>query len=129
MKKVVFQPKVRYRLHPGYIAWILHRATGVLLGLYLFLHIWVIHHIAQGEESFNSVMAVVNSPFFHLLEIGLAGTVAYHAVNGLRVFFIDYGNLARRDLFRKATYVTFAVSIVLMAIGAIPMVKAVLFGH
>jgi succinate dehydrogenase / fumarate reductase cytochrome b subunit len=101
----------------------------VLLGLYLFLHIWVIHHIAQGEESFNSVMAVVNSPFFHLLEIGLAGTVAYHAVNGLRVFFIDYGNLARRDLFRKATYVTFAVSIVLMAIGAIPMVKAVLFGH
>jgi len=45
------------------------------------------------------------------------------------VFFIDYGNLARRDLFRKATYVTFAVSIVLMAVGAIPMVKAVLFGH
>ncbi len=128
MKPKVFQPKVRYKLHPGYLAWILHRVTGVLLGLYLFLHIWVIHHIANGPESFNDVMAVVQSPLFHLLEIGLVGTVVYHAINGLRVFFLDYGRLAHRDIFRKATYVTFAVSLVLIVIGAIPMVRAA-FGH
>lgn len=126
--KRIFQPKRRYRLHPGYIAWILHRITGILLGGYLFLHIWVIHHLAKGEEAFNDVMAAVQSPLFHLLEVGLLGTVVYHAVNGLRVIFIDYGNLAQREIFRKATYVTFAVSVMLIAIGAIPMIQLAL-GH
>ncbi len=122
----VFQPKVRYKLHPGYIAWILHRATGVLLGLYLFLHIWVIHHLAQGEASFNEVMSVVQSPFFHLLEIGLLGTVVYHGINGLRVVFIDYGNLAKREIMRKAVYAVFAVSALLIIVGAIPMARLAL---
>lgn len=126
--KRVFQPKRRYKMHPGYLAWILHRVTGILLGGYLFLHIWVIHHLAKGEEAFNDVMSVVQSPLFHFLEIGLLGTVVYHAVNGLRVIFIDYGNLAQREIFRKATYATFAISIILIAIGAIPMIRAAL-GH
>ena len=47
-----YPPKVRYRLHPGYIAWILHRVTGLGLVLYLFMHIWVIHHISRGKEAF-----------------------------------------------------------------------------
>ena len=123
MKKVVVQPKVRYKLHPGYVAWILHRVTGVLLGLYLFLHIWVIHHLSQGEQAFNEVMAVVQSPLFHLLDIGLLGTVVYHGLNGLRVVFIDYGNLAKREIMRKAVYAVFVVSAVLILAGAIPMVR------
>ncbi len=127
MKKV-FQPKKRYKLHPGYVAWILHRVTGILLGGYLFLHVWVIHHLSKGEEAFNSVMSVVQSPLFHLLEIGLLGTVVYHAINGLRVIFIDYGNLAQREIFRKAVYVTFFVSVALIIVGSIPMVRAA-FGH
>jgi len=122
----VFQPKVRYKLHPGYLAWILHRVTGVLLGLYLFLHIWVIHHLAQGEEAFNEVMAVVQSPFFHLMEIGLLGTVVYHGINGLRVVLIDYGNLGKRELMQKAVYAVFAVSVLLIVIGAIPMARLAL---
>ncbi|SHE55618.1 succinate dehydrogenase subunit C [Desulfacinum infernum DSM 9756] len=123
MKKVVFQPKVRYKLHPGYLAWILHRATGVLLGLYLFLHIWVIHHLSQGEQAFNEVMAVVQSPLFHLLEIGLLGTVVYHGLNGLRVVLIDYGNLGKREIMQKAVFAVFAVSAILILAGAIPMLR------
>ncbi|MGQ9669848.1 MAG: succinate dehydrogenase, cytochrome b556 subunit [Desulfosoma sp.] len=126
MKKVVFQPKVRYKMHSGYLAWILHRATGILLSLYLFLHIWVIHHLAQGEEAFNEVMVVVQSPLFHLLEIGLLATVVYHGLNGLRVVFIDYGNLAQRQIMRKAVYAVLAVSAVLVAAGAVPMLRLAL---
>jgi len=73
-------------------------------------------------------MSVVQSPLFHFLEIGLLGTVVYHAINGLRVIFIDYGNLAQREIFRKATYATFVVSMILIAVGAIPMLRAAL-GH
>jgi len=124
----VFQMKMRYRLLPGYVAWILHRATGIMLALYLPLHIWVIHHLAQGEQAFNDVMAVVQSPLFHVLEIGLLGTVLYHGFNGLRVVFVDYGNLARLPVLRKACYVVFAVTAVLTLIGAVPMLQLA-FGH
>jgi len=124
----VFQMKMRYRLLPGYVAWILHRATGIMLALYLPLHIWVIHHLAQGEQAFNDVMAVVQSPLFHILEIGLLGTVLYHGFNGLRVVFVDYGNLARLPVLRKACYVVFAVTVVLTLIGAVPMLQLA-FGH
>jgi len=124
----VFQMKMRYRLLPGYVAWILHRATGIMLALYLPLHIWVIHHLAQGEQAFNDVMAVVQSPLFHILEIGLLGTVLYHGFNGLRVVFVDYGNLARLPVLRKACYVVFAVTAVLTLIGAVPMLQLA-FGH
>ena len=117
----VFQPQKRYRLHPGYIAWILHRVTGVLLGLYLFLHIWVIHYLAQGEQAFNEVMSVVQSPLFLVLEVGLLGTVVYHGINGLRVILVDYGNMAKREIFRKAVYVTFALCAAIIIAGGIPM--------
>ncbi len=117
----VFQPQKRYRLHPGYIAWILHRVTGVLLGLYLFLHIWVIHYLAQGEQAFNKVMGIVQSPLFLVLEVGLLGTVVYHGINGLRVILVDYGNMAKREIFRKAVYVTFALSAAIIIAGGIPM--------
>jgi len=122
----VFEAKVRYKMHPGYLSWILHRVTGVLLGLYLFLHIWVIHHLAQGEEAFDEVMGIVQAPLFHLLEIGLLGTVVYHGLNGLRVVFMDYGNLARREIMRKAVYAVFAVSAVLILVGAVPMLRLAL---
>ncbi len=122
----VFEAKVKYKMHPGYLSWILHRVTGVLLGLYLLLHIWVIHHLAQGEEAFNAVMGIVQSPLFHLLEIGLLGTVVYHGLNGLRVVFIDYGSLARREIMRKAVYAVFAVSAVLILVGAVPMLRLAL---
>ena len=123
-----YQMKVSYKLLPGYIAWLLHRATGILLALYLPLHIWVIHHLAEGEESFNAVMSTVQSPLFHMLEVGLLGTVLYHGINGLRVVFIDYGNLAKRTGLRRACYAVFAVSIILTLIGAVPMLKLA-FGH
>ena len=90
-------PINHYKKHPGYVAWILHRLTGLGLSLYIFMHIYVIHHISKGKEAFNEVMALVQSPFFHFAEVALLGAVVYHAVNGLRVVLTDYGNMAEKD--------------------------------
>ena len=80
-----------YRWHTGSLAWILHRLSGVALTFYIVLHIWVIHHIGQGPEAFNAVMAKVQTPFFKILEIGLLGTVLYHSFNGFRILLFDLG--------------------------------------
>jgi len=118
-----YAPKVHYRLHAGYIAWILHRLTGLGLAFYLFLHIWVIHHISQGKEQFNEVMAVVQSPFFHVMEIGLLGCVVYHALNGLRVVLLDYGRAADKGPHLKWVLATLAATALLVAVGGIPMLR------
>jgi len=110
----------RYRLHVGTIAWILHRVTGLLLVFYLMLHIWVIHHVAQGPEGFNRVMSAVQSPLFLFLEIGLLGTVLYHAFNGLRIIIVEFsreGVEAHKQIFAAMM----AVAIMLFLVGGVPM--------
>ena len=118
-----YPPKVRYRLHPGYIAWILHRVTGLGLVLYLFMHIWVIHHISRGKEAFDQVMGVVQAPIFHILEIGLLACVVFHGLNGIRVVLIDYGTAGQKGPHKTWAWATVAVSAVLVIAGGIPMLQ------
>ncbi len=114
-------PVIRhYRWHLGSIAWVLHRITGLLLVFYLLLHIWVIHNIAGGPESFNKVMSVVQKPIFLLLEIGLLGTVLYHAFNGLRIIIVEFADNAAAS--HKAIFgAVMAIAVFLFLVGGIPM--------
>jgi succinate dehydrogenase / fumarate reductase, cytochrome b subunit len=79
-----------YRWHAGYVAWLLNRLTGILITFYLVLHIWVIHHLAHGPESYTKVMDFLGSKFFALMEIGIIGVVIYHLMNGIRVVLVDF---------------------------------------
>ncbi len=80
-----------YRWHAGYVAWLLNRITGVLVTFYLVMHIWVMHHLAHGPESYKKVMDVLGSKIFVFFEICLIGVVLYHMMNGLRIVLIDFG--------------------------------------
>ncbi|UCF04333.1 MAG: succinate dehydrogenase, cytochrome b556 subunit [bacterium] len=86
-----------YRVHLGTLAWILHRLSGLALIFYLLLHIWVIHHLIGGEESFDGIMERFNNPLFKFLEVGLIGVIMFHLFNGLRVTLIDMGVLVERQ--------------------------------
>ena len=90
-----------YKWFLGSFAWILHRITGLLLVFYLVLHIYVIHNLAKGPETFNSVMRFLASPLFKILEVGLWGVILYHSLNGIRVIFMDFwkGSLYHKTLF------------------------------
>ena len=87
----------RYRIHLGTAAWILHRLSGLALIMYMLLHIWVIHHLIGGEESFDGIMDFFNNPLFKALEIGLVGVILYHLWNGLRVTLVDIGVAVERQ--------------------------------
>ena len=87
----------RYRIHVGTAAWLLHRLSGLALILYLLLHIWVIHHLIGGRESFDGIMDVFDNTLFKLLEVGLVGVILYHLWNGLRVTLFDIGVLVERQ--------------------------------
>ena len=111
-----YPPKKHYRWHVGFIAWLLHRITGVMLAIYLFVHIWVISHLGQGKQAFDQVMGFLQSPFFHVLEVGLLAAVMYHTINGVRVVLLDYGNAADK---RKITPYFVATLVIVAAVTAV----------
>lgn len=121
-----YPPKMRYRLHAGYIAWLLQRISGLALVLYLVMHIYVIHNIARGREAFNEIMGIVQSPMFHLAEAALLGAVVYHGINGIRVILLDYGSAADKEKIKPWVLGAMAVSAVLIVAGGIPMLKLAL---
>lgn len=121
-----YSPKVRYRLHPGYIAWLFQRISGLALVLYLIMHIYVIHNIARGREAFEQVMSVVQSPLFHLAEAALLAAVVYHGVNGARVILLDYGQAAKKEKIAPWVLGVMGLCAVLVVAGAIPMIKLAL---
>ncbi len=87
--------EIKLNFNTGTIAWILHRITGLLLVLYICMHTFVIGSAQLGQESFNRTLAAVQTPVFHILEIGLIGCVFFHMLNGLRLVFIDFTYLTK----------------------------------
>ena len=75
----------------GWWAWFLQRLTGVALVGYLFLHILVISTVQAGQDAFDSVLIVLQKPFFVVLDQFLIAAVVYHALNGVRVLLFDLG--------------------------------------
>ena len=75
----------------GWWAWFLQRLTGVALVGYLFLHILVISTVQAGQNAFDSVLIVLQKPFFVVLDLFLITAVVYHALNGVRVLLFDLG--------------------------------------
>ena len=75
----------------GMAAHVVQRSTGVLLLIYLFLHVHTIRELRGGPAAFNAALAAFRSPLFKLLEIALFGTVILHALNGVRITLIDLG--------------------------------------
>jgi succinate dehydrogenase / fumarate reductase cytochrome b subunit len=72
-------------------AHVIQRISGVLLLVYLFLHVHTIHELAAGPTAFNTALETFRHPVFKLLEIALLGTVILHALNGVRITLLDLG--------------------------------------
>jgi succinate dehydrogenase / fumarate reductase cytochrome b subunit len=104
----------------GMTAFWMQRVTGLLLLLYLLLHVETVHHISGGQASFDRAMATFHNPFFRLLEIGLLLVVILHALNGVRIILIDGGVRSKhhRKLFWGLAVVA---GLVIFIAGALPM--------
>jgi succinate dehydrogenase / fumarate reductase cytochrome b subunit len=106
--------------YAGMLAHVIQRVTGVLLLLYLFLHVRTIHELSKGRQAFDLAVAAFNSPLFKLLEIGLLGAVILHALNGIRITLLDlgYAQARQKQLFWKYAI---GLGLVLFLAGAVPL--------
>jgi succinate dehydrogenase / fumarate reductase cytochrome b subunit len=76
----------------GMWAWILFRISGLVLAVYLLVHIWVISQgRVSGAETLDSFFETFDKPLLVFLDLVLVGAVLYHALNGVRVLLMDFG--------------------------------------
>ncbi len=77
----------------GMWAWLLFRISGVILALYLFLHIIVIStgRWTGAGKTLNSLMKFFDHPALVVLDLALVVAVLYHALNGVRIILMDLG--------------------------------------
>jgi len=68
----------------------LHRLAGLLILLYLWLHIFVVGSRAFGEKAWEITMGAVLGPVFRFLEYLLVVLLVFHGFNGLRLILIEW---------------------------------------
>lgn len=71
-------------------AFVLHRASGVGVLLFVLLHVADVALVRLGPETFNALVFVYRQAFFRTLEVLLMGAVLFHTWNGLRVTVQDF---------------------------------------
>ncbi len=102
----------------GTWSWLLHRVTGAILVLYLFMHLFALSSSIAGESTFNAWLSNLQTPLTHILEIGLVAVVAFHLLNGLRITIADFFLLTRphRVLFWIAMLIFVAFLIITLIV-------------
>ena len=91
-----------YRGREGMWSWVAHRISGMLLFLFLVVHVLDTALVRVSPEAYNEVIGHYKTVVFGLGEIGLVGAVLFHALNGVRVILVDFwsqGPKRQRSLF------------------------------
>jgi fumarate reductase subunit D len=79
----------RARMHPGYWAFAVHRASGLALALFLPVHSGRSAR-AAGRPALDGFLRLTDSAAFKLGEWALVMLLAVHLMGGVRVLLIEF---------------------------------------
>jgi fumarate reductase subunit D len=100
------------RSHRGYLAFVVHRISGVGLAAFLPLHFLALGTAIGGEASLDGFLRWTEHPLVKLAETGLVLLLAAHLAGGLRLLALEF--LGWRDWQKSAVAVAAGFS---LAIG------------
>lgn len=79
-----------YRGGEGMWSWVGHRITGVLIFVFLLVHVLDTSLVRVSPEAYDAVIATYKNPIVGLGEAGLVAAVLFHAFNGIRIMLVDF---------------------------------------
>ena len=79
-----------YRVSWAQLAWFGHRASGLGVLFYLFLHIVETSTVLFGPDVYDAAVGIFKNLPARLGEVLLMAALVYHALNGIRVILIDF---------------------------------------
>lgn len=113
---------LRYRGGIGQWAWVIHRAAGIGVLLFLSLHIVDIFVVGFGPTLFNDLLFLYKGPVARVLEVFLVFGLLYHGLNGLRLTLMDFKPSTAR-LHIELFYVQLGVFLVLFVLAGFFMLR------
>lgn len=104
--------KAPARSHPLWLAYILHRVSGLLLALFLPLHFWVLSLAITDPDRLDGYLLLTESLAVKLAEFGLVFLLAVHMFGGLRLMAMEWlpWSVPQKTLAAGATAVAFLIA-------------------
>ncbi len=82
--------RAAHRQHPGYLAFLAHRLSGLALALFLPFHFLLLATAIEGEAALDGALAWTANPLVEFAEWGLVTLLALHLALGLRVLALEF---------------------------------------
>ena len=100
-----------YRWQSTMIASVVHRASGLVLVLFVPLYLWLLHGMTGSPEDFVQVQSWLHSGLGKL-SLWVAGVALFfHYCNGLRFLSIDAGWFEQRRMLRLSARIILGMTI------------------
>lgn len=97
-----------HRLHPLWLAYILHRFSGVALALFLPVHLYVLSMALTRPDDLDGFLRLADYPLFKAAEFVLVFLLAVHFFGGLRLLAFELLPWSGRQKSLAAGSVAFA---------------------
>jgi succinate dehydrogenase cytochrome b556 subunit len=78
-----------WQLH-GQWAWAMHRVSGVGIFFFLLIHIFDLALLPLAPNLYDATVASYANPFLMPMEVALVCAVIYHALNGTRLWVLEF---------------------------------------
>jgi succinate dehydrogenase / fumarate reductase, cytochrome b subunit len=82
--------KLVYKGKSGQWAFVGHRVSGVLVFLFLLLHIVDVSLINADAELYDEVHDLYGNVLLRVFEVGLLFALLFHSLNGIRIVLVDF---------------------------------------
>ena len=71
----------------GTWAFVFNRWSGVLLAIYLYVHLGILTTIAINPQSYDQFLVIARSPLGLIFDVVLVLLILYHGLNGIRIVY------------------------------------------
>ena len=82
--------RLKARSHAGYLAYLVHRLSGLALAVFLPFHFLVLGRALNGAAGLDDFLAWAANPWVKLGEWMLVSALAIHLAGGLRVMALEF---------------------------------------
>ncbi len=115
--KMPLSPRLSiYRWQPGMLASVAHRASGVVLVLFVPIYLYLLQGLAGTPEDFAAVQAWLHAPFGRTVLWLTGASLIYHFFNGIRFLCLDAGWGENREMMRLIARVVVGIGFAAVAV-------------
>ncbi len=102
--------RIRSRSHAGYVAYLVHRLSGLALAVFLPFHFFVLGNALNGAAGLDDFLLWAANPWVKLGEWLLVSALALHMAGGIRVLAIEFLPWSERQKTYTMLCIAFAIA-------------------